>query len=342
MIRTVILRRPFVLEMGARVDVVAPSSGFDEASFADGLQVLRDFGLVPILGEHVRDRAGYLAGEDALRTADLRHALLRKDTQAVFCARGGYGLTRLLPALLRDTEVLGALGDKLLVGFSDVTALHALCLRQGAASLHGPVVTSLRRVGDASRELLRRLLFEPRGLGVITPDTAVRIAGGRARGLVVGGNLSVLTRLIGTAVWPSLEGRILLLEDVGERPYRLDRMLTHLLLAGHTITIGLAWLPLVLLGLERAIRSGGVWPTIGAGIAYALLLLGTHPQWAFYSGVFVAAWTGIPASRRNQAASASFRSGAAAARARRRATPAPISPAATGASGSAVYSCEWE
>ena len=218
--------------MGARVDVVAPSSGFDEASFADGLQVLRDFGLVPILGEHVRDRAGYLAGEDALRTADLRHALLRKDTQAVFCARGGYGLTRLLPALLRDTEVLGALGDKLLVGFSDVTALHALCLRQGAASLHGPVVTSLRRVGDASRELLRRLLFEPRGLGVITPETAVRIAGGRARGLVVGGNLSVLTRLIGTAVWPSLEGRILLLEDVGERPYRLDRMLTHLLLAG--------------------------------------------------------------------------------------------------------------
>lgn len=223
---------PPVLQPGDRVEVVAPSGPFDRASFESGLRVVEQLGLVPVLGEHVFARTGYLAGDDRARADDLVRAVRNRDTRAVFCARGGYGAMRLLPALASDDAFSVALKDKLLVGFSDATALHALWGARGAASLHGPVVTSLARVGDASRQHLRRALFEPNGLGRLTCASPRAIAGGRARGPVFGGNLSVLTRLVGTPFWPSLRGAIVFLEDVGERPYRIDRMVTHLRMAG--------------------------------------------------------------------------------------------------------------
>jgi muramoyltetrapeptide carboxypeptidase len=177
--------------------------------------------------ERIFARTGYLAGSDDERLAELEAALADPSTKAVVCARGGYGLTR----------ILGRLGDaplrrapKPIVGFSDVTALHAFAARAGVASIHGPVVGQLGELPFDDADALFALLesAEPPppldGLRALHP--------GAADGRLMGGNLEVLSRLAGTALQPDLRGAVLLLEDVGERPYRMDRSLTQLELAG--------------------------------------------------------------------------------------------------------------
>jgi muramoyltetrapeptide carboxypeptidase len=137
---------------------------------------------------------------------------------------------RLLPDLDLD---LFRQSPRLFVGFSDATALHAVLVdRVGLATIHGPVVTSLSRVGSETRERLHNMLFEAGPAGEYGLEKPVALRGGRASGPVKGGNLSVLTRLLGTPHMPDLAGAVLFLEDVGERPYRIDRMLTHLRLSG--------------------------------------------------------------------------------------------------------------
>jgi len=176
--------------------------------------------------EGVFSRTGYLAGDDERRAAELLRALADDSIDAVVCARGGYGSTRILPRIPVDS-VRSA--NKMVVGFSDVTALHALWTRAGVRSLHGPMVAGLGRGTDAGA----MRWYEALEGAVPAPLYGLeRVAGGSARGVLVGGNLAVLSALVGTAYAPPLDGAVLFLEDVGERPYRVDRMLTQLRHAG--------------------------------------------------------------------------------------------------------------
>ena len=220
------------------VRVVAPGSPFDPAAFEAGLAVLRDrLGLRPRARDDVGARAGYLAGDDARRLEEWREAVADPEARAIFCARGGYGAMRLLPAI--DPAPLLA-RPRLLVGFSDVTALHALLNRAGLATIHGPVVTQLGRAPEEAVAHLEALLGgrAARAGAWATPGPGAGLTGGatitpgRASGPLLGGSLTLLAHLCGTPYLPPLEGAILVLEDVGERPYRLDRYLTQLRLAG--------------------------------------------------------------------------------------------------------------
>jgi muramoyltetrapeptide carboxypeptidase len=213
------------LAPGARVAVIAPASAFDRASFESGLALIAaryDVHYQPAIFERHR----YLAGSDDRRLGELTGALRDPAIRAVFCARGGYGATRLLTKL----AALGPAPPKPLVGFSDITALHLWLQSRGVVSIHGPVLTQLGLLPAETRQRLFHLLESP------TPAPALHgrdtFVPGVVEGSLLGGTLSVVTRLLGTPYLPSLEGAILLLEDVGERPYRLDRMWTHLELAG--------------------------------------------------------------------------------------------------------------
>ncbi len=220
---------PPALRPGDAVSVVAPSGPFEREPFDKGLAVLRALGLEPRFDDRIFARQRYLAGPDAHRLALLDEALADPATRAVWFARGGYGAMRLLPSLR-----LRAFAErpKLVAGFSDATALHGALNARGLRTLHAPVLTQLGKQPEPVVERLRALLFSP---GVPPPLDAApprTITPGAARGLLLGGNLSVLTRLLGTPFMPSLAGAILLVEDVGERPYRLDRLWTHLVLSG--------------------------------------------------------------------------------------------------------------
>jgi muramoyltetrapeptide carboxypeptidase len=216
------------------VRVVAPGSGFEAAAFEAGLAVLRDrLGLRPRFRDDILARDGYLAGDDRRRLAEWDEAVGDAEATAIFCARGGYGAMRLLPDV--DPGPL-RVRPRLLVGFSDVTALHARLNQAGLASLHGPVVTQLGRAPPEALDHLAALLFGTAGAsdgaaGRGLPGTAT-IRPGRATGPLLGGSLTLLAHLCGTPWQPTLRGAILFIEDVGEPPYRLDRYLTQLRLSG--------------------------------------------------------------------------------------------------------------
>ena len=217
---------PPALRPGDRVAVIAPASGFERGTFETGLSLLSARYRIEH-GDDLFERARYLAGSDARRLAELTGSLADPDIKAVFCARGGYGATRLLTRL----DASGPAGPpKPFVGFSDVTALHLWLQAHGRASIHGPVVTQLGRLSRATVERLFSLLEAPSPARALEGTDSY--VGGTAEGPLLGGNLSVLTRLLGTPFMPPLDGAILLLEDQGERPYRLDRMWTHLHQAG--------------------------------------------------------------------------------------------------------------
>jgi muramoyltetrapeptide carboxypeptidase len=205
--------------------VIAPASPFPREDLERGVARLRARYRV----SHRDDlfaHEGFLAGDDARRLAELDEALADPDIDAIVAARGGYGATRLLSRL--DVErVRGA--RKLLVGFSDVTALHALWARAGLRSIHGPMVAALGRGTEA--QLARWFACVEGALPPSVSGLAV-IRPGVAEGPLLGGNLALLAALLGTPHVPPLEGAVLFLEDVGEAPYRIDRMLTSLRDAG--------------------------------------------------------------------------------------------------------------
>ena len=250
---------PPKLHRGDPVRVIAPSGPFDPAIFEKGLHVLSErLGLVPRMRADVTARRGYLAGEDARRAEEWREAVADPEARAIFCARGGYGAMRILPAI--DPARL-ADSPKLLVGFSDVTALHAVLNRGGVATVHGPVVTQLGRAPDDALRHLEALLFEtpphPGAWGAPAPGAGLvaerTVRPGRASGPLLGGTLTILAHLAGTPYAPQLDGAILLLEDVGEKPYRIDRCLTQLALSG-----ALAGVAGVVIGRFTACDDGGL------------------------------------------------------------------------------------
>lgn len=219
---------------GDTVAVVSPSGPPNAAWLRRGVRELEAFGLKVVLGEHVGERQSldYLAGSDQARAADLQAAWCDPAVSAVFCSRGGYGAARLLELL--DWEAMRAAGPKTLIGFSDITALHqAFWMELGHPTLHGPMPGYLPFVDGQgpeplSWEHLRAALFEEQ-----LPVLGDRVlAPGRAEGVLVGGNLSVIAALCGTRYQPTFAGKIVFLEDIDEEPYRIDRMLTQLLQSG--------------------------------------------------------------------------------------------------------------
>nr|WP_156000081.1 LD-carboxypeptidase [Streptomonospora sp. PA3] len=224
---------------GDAVGVVAPCSPVAGELLDAGLDVLRGWGLEVVEGEHLRGhhpRLPYLAGTDADRAADLQRAWLDPRTAAVFCARGGDGAHRVLDHL--DFAELRRAPAKTLVGFSDVTALHeAFAVELGAATLHAPVLALESFTEDTrATEHLHTTLFEPERATVLTApggEAAETLVPGTARGVTMGGNLSVLNdSLAAPHSRPSARGGLLLLEDVNEDVSRIDRMLTQLLRSG--------------------------------------------------------------------------------------------------------------
>ncbi|MEU6880573.1 LD-carboxypeptidase [Streptomyces sp. NPDC046712] len=230
------LTRPARLRPGARVAVVAPSGPIPEERLAAGLDLLRGWGLEPVVAPHVLDthpELGYLAGTDEARARDLQEAWCDPGVSAVICARGGYGVQRMVDLL--DWPALRAAGPKVFVGYSDVTALHeAFAVRAGLATLHGPMVAAAGFLKDPrTQESLRATLLEPESVRTLGLDTARSLVPGRARGVTLGGCVSLLAADLATPhARPSARGGLLLLEDVGEEPYRLDRILTQLLRSG--------------------------------------------------------------------------------------------------------------
>jgi muramoyltetrapeptide carboxypeptidase len=222
---------PPAVEPGDCIAVVAPSSPFGAEAFERGLAWLRGRYRVTI-GGGVLSRSGYLAGDDARRTAELAEAMTSADVKAIVAARGGYGALRILDGLPWDAF---AEAPKWLVGFSDVTALHASAWARGVASIHAPHVTGLGQEsappGDA-RAWLRALesAFAPSAWEALR---VLHRGPCHARGRLVGGNLSLVQAMAAAGRLSLPEGCVLALEDVTERPYRIDRMLTTLALGGH-------------------------------------------------------------------------------------------------------------
>jgi muramoyltetrapeptide carboxypeptidase len=229
------------LRAGDHVRVIAPAGPVPEQALAAGMAVLAEWGLRVTLGKHVLEvdpRLPYLAGTDTGRAQDLRAAWCDPDVDAVLCARGGYGCLRILDLL--DWAQLAAARPKPLVGFSDVTALHhAFAARLGVSTVFGPMVATNAFAAEAEvRDGLRRALFEPDNPvvvgGVEAGPLVPGVTGGIANGVTAGGNASLLAALagsVGPEGRPPADGAILLLEDVTEDPYRLDRIVTQLIRA---------------------------------------------------------------------------------------------------------------
>ncbi|MET7907252.1 LD-carboxypeptidase [Streptomyces avermitilis] len=235
MTSTTPLNRPARLAPGARVAVIAPSGPVPEERIQAGLDILRGWDLDPVVTPHVLDRHprfDYLAGTDADRAADLQSAWCAPDVDAVLCARGGYGVQRMVDLL--DWDAMKAAGPKVFVGFSDITALHeAFATRAGLVTLHGPAAAGADFIKNArAQEHLRATLFEPESVRTIASGGAALVPG-RARGVTLGGCLSLLATDLGTPhARAGARGGLLMLEDVGEAAYRIDRSLTQLLRAG--------------------------------------------------------------------------------------------------------------
>src|SRR5947208_7789932 len=233
------LIRPRALRPGATVGLITPStyvSDPDRLALAE--RTLRYFDLKPKFGKNVRKRSGYLGGSIDERLEDLHSMFADPDVDAVFAIRGGYGAMQLLD---RIDYTLIRNNPKIFLGYSDITALHlAIQKRAGLVTFHGPVAVS--EFSDYTQKHFRRALFETAPLGALTnpPDTNLlrpshtlrTIRGGKARGALVGGNLTLISTTMGTPFEIDTRGRILLLEDVDEQPYSIDRMLTQLRLAG--------------------------------------------------------------------------------------------------------------
>ena len=245
------LLKPARLEPGQTIGVCSPASPPPDAAAIDrALAVLERLGYRTRLASHARDRHGFLAGSDRDRAGDLMRLFNDRRVDAIFCVRGGYGCTRLLERL--DYAAIRA-HPKVLLGYSDVTALHCALLKHaGLVSFHGPVLNSdfLREpINEFTMSSLWRTVTRAIPSGGLreagkpasqptggtapqAPPAPTVIRAGRALGRLVGGNLTLLSVLVGTPWMPTLRGRILFFEDVDEAPYRLDRLLTHLLTAG--------------------------------------------------------------------------------------------------------------
>ncbi len=233
---------PKALPPGGTIGVAAPASGMRASELAKAGETLQHMGYKVVYGRHLLRRNGYLSATDEERADDFMTLAQRDDIDCLMCVRGGYGTMRILPLL--DFDAIRN-HPKIIIGYSDITALlNAITERTGLVTFHGPVASS--RFSDYTQRYFKEVLQTPHAvqvkeippyerataLEVHAPQTLVRLGEGTATGELVGGNLSMVVSLLGTPYEIDTKGKMLFLEEVTEEPYRIDRMLTQLWLAG--------------------------------------------------------------------------------------------------------------
>jgi muramoyltetrapeptide carboxypeptidase len=230
--------KPHRLNPGDTIGIVSPASAPPDPKNIDrSIEILQRLGFRTKLAPNARRRWGFLAGSDRQRAADIMTMFEDRKVRAIVCMRGGYGTARLLPLL--DYAAIRA-HPKIFVGYSDITSLHCAFLRRaGLVSFHGPMLNSDFVKADFPEfawENFRRTLTQAAAPGSLCQGyqqkTVSILRSGTASGPLLGGNISILCTTLGTPWQPSFKNRILFFEDVGEVPFRFDRMLTHLLNAG--------------------------------------------------------------------------------------------------------------
>lgn len=231
--------KPPSLKIGDTIGLVNPASFITSEELEEVKQILTDLGLNYKLGAHILDRYGYLAGKDIDRATDINTMFYDPSVKAILTLRGGWGCSRILPLI---NYQLIRKNPKIIIGYSDITSLLlAIYTLSGIVTFHGPVATSTWN--QFTKDYVQRILFNGESVTMQnSPNTGENINSqpiqietitpGKARGKLVGGNLSVLSAMVGSAYLPNWQGTILFLEDIGEEVYRVDRMLTQLKLAG--------------------------------------------------------------------------------------------------------------
>jgi muramoyltetrapeptide carboxypeptidase len=223
------LMRPPRLKTGDTIGIAAPAGPFATDLFERGMATLKDMGFKVHIPEAVFQREGFLAGSDETRADVINTLFADPAIGGIFCARGGYGSTRVLPYL--DWKAIRR-HPKVFVGFSDITVLHCLFLaRAGLVTFHGPMGTTLATATEDSLAALQQALMVDTPVDLM-PSAAAVLHHGEASGNVMGGNLTLLCHLAGTPYQPSFDGCLLFVEDITEAPYRIDRMLVQMTLAG--------------------------------------------------------------------------------------------------------------
>ncbi|KAB3535435.1 LD-carboxypeptidase [Alkaliphilus pronyensis] len=227
--------KPKALKAGDTIAVVAPSSPADPEKVKNAKLQLEALGFNVIMGKSCHQVHGYLAGEDELRANDINIMFNDKKINGIICLRGGYGAAKTLNKI--DFNIIKA-NPKIFMGYSDITALH-LAINQicSLVTFHGPMAASDIAGGldDYSKEYFIKAIMEPQPMGVLKNPIEVKtqcLVAGKATGEIVGGNLALVSSTMGTPYEINTKGKLLFLEEIGEEPYSVDRMLTQLALAG--------------------------------------------------------------------------------------------------------------
>ncbi len=220
---------PKSLSPGDNIGIIAPASPFDKNKFLKGIAVLESIGFKTVFSQKIFEAHEFLAGSDPHRAHLLNSMFADPSIKAIWCARGGYGSLRILPLI--DYNIVRS-NPKVFIGCSDISAILNIFLSKcGMVTFHGPMIESLGYANKQTIQALNDILLTDQPLTLKSENKFV-ISSGTASGIVAGGNLTTLCHLTGTPFSPNLKKKILLIEDVGEAPYRIDRMLTQMKLAG--------------------------------------------------------------------------------------------------------------
>jgi muramoyltetrapeptide carboxypeptidase len=228
--------KPKRLKKGDTLGLVAPAGFITEKNLNDSIKNLETLGFRVVYSENILAKYGYLGGTDEIRAADLNLMFKQNDVDGIVCARGGYGCSRILPML--DYEMIKN-NPKVLIGYSDITSLlYAIFAKTGLVSFHGPV--GISTFNEYSVNTFDNVLINPKkNITFFNAEEdpedkefeTTTIISGSAEGILVGGNLSIVVSLIGTEYDIDSTGKIIFLEEIGEEPYRIDRMLTQMIQA---------------------------------------------------------------------------------------------------------------
>lgn len=231
--------KPKKLKKGDTVGLIAPAGYLKENHLKETRENLEGIGLKIYYTERISHRNGYLGGTDKERAEDINHMFANENVDAIFAVRGGYGCARMLDYI--DYDIIKK-NPKILIGYSDITSLlYAIYAKTGLVCFHGPVGTStfnefsVKNMKDVLMETKAPVVLESHEEAYTSEDPEYRfsvINSGKAEGVLAGGNLSIVASMVGTSYDVNLKDKILFLEEIGEDPYRVDRMLTQMELAG--------------------------------------------------------------------------------------------------------------
>lgn len=223
------------LELGDTIGLIAPSSPTKKENLEKAKDKLIEMGFKVKMGKSPYERYGYLSGSDEIRANDINEMFRDKEVDGILCTRGGYGTPRILDLL--DYQVIKN-NPKVFIGYSDITALHiAFTQKSNLVTFHGPMVTSdmIGNFSDFSKDSLFKAIMNTGAIGKISNPQGEEITiinGGMAEGTIIGGNLSLIVDTIGTPYEIDVKGKILFIEETGEDPYKIDRMINQLRLSG--------------------------------------------------------------------------------------------------------------